>query len=169
MKKRLVSYLLTVLFVTTVITAFPVTAIATTNINIGDYIEMGEYYGEPILWRCVDIDEHGPLILSDKIICLKPFDAAGDNTNGSHGRVGEQRKTMGSNYWADSNIRSWLNSDESAGNVTWLCGNPPDIDHVWGGYNDYADEAGFKTNFIPKELGIAVKNVTQDSILEDIE
>ena len=33
--------------------------------------EMGSYYGERILWRCVDIDENGPLMLSDKILCLK--------------------------------------------------------------------------------------------------
>lgn len=161
MKKRLLSYILTVLIVTTLIPGFSV-ASAATNINIGDYIEMGEYYGEPILWRCVDIDENGPLILSDKIICLKPFDAAGDNTSGSHGRVGEQRKSNGSNYWADSNIRSWLNSDESAGNVTWLCGNPPDEEHVI--CNAYADEAGFITNFNEKELK-AIVGVYQDSLL----
>ena len=154
MKKRLLSYILTVLIVTTLIPGFSV-ASAATNINIGDYIEMGEYYGEPILWRCVDIDENGPLILSDKIICLKPFDAAGDNTSGSHGwgvNNGYYRRQYGSNYWVDSNIRCWLNSNETAGNVTWLCGNPPDNDHVPDGYNDYAEEVGFKRNFSWEEL-----------------
>ena len=41
---------------------------AAVGINIGDYVQMGTYYGAPILWRCVDIDENGPLMLSDKII-----------------------------------------------------------------------------------------------------
>ena len=27
----------------------------------------------------MDIDENGPLMLSDKILCLKPFDAAGNH------------------------------------------------------------------------------------------
>lgn len=143
-------------------------AAAMASISIGEYLEMGTYYGEPILWRCVDIDENGPLILSDKIICLKSFDAVGDNISGSHGRgydSGNFRKECGSDYWADSNMRSWLNSNASAGNVTWLCGNPPDNDHIYDGYNDYADEAGFKTNFTPGELG-AVKRITQDSLLD---
>ena len=169
MKKRLLSYILTVLIVTTLIPGFSV-ASAATNINIGDYIEMGEYYGEPILWRCVDIDENGPLILSDRILCIKPFDAAGDNTNGSHGRAYDNatlsydRQRHGSNYWGDSNIRDWLNSTASAGNVVWSCGNPPDKDHVSEGYNAYDNEAGFLTNFQTSELK-AMEPVTQKSLL----
>lgn len=140
-------------------------------VNIGKYVQMGTYYGEPILWRCVDIDKNGPLMLSDKIICLKAFDASGDNTSGSHSRSyneGFYRREYGSNYWADSNIRSWLNSTDSEGNVNWACGNPPDDDHVWKGYNDYASEAGFLTNFTRGEL-YAIKQVTQKSILDDYE
>ena len=47
---------------------------------------MGTYYDDPILWRCIAYDENGPLILSDKILCMKAFDAAGDNEKGSHKR-----------------------------------------------------------------------------------
>ena len=43
------------------------------NIKIGDYLQMGEYYGKPILWRCVDIDENGPLMLSDNLFGIKPL------------------------------------------------------------------------------------------------
>ena len=138
-----------------------------SGIDIGEYIQMGTYYGEPILWRCVDIDENGPLMLSDRIICLKPFDACGENTSGSHGRgfnSGYCRKLYGSSYWADSNIRCWLNSEADAGNVKWACGNPPDDGHViWG--NSYADEAGFLTNFTQNEKNI-IKEVTQESLLD---
>lgn len=95
-------------------------------VRVGDYFLMGTYYGEPILWRCIKTDENGPLMLSDKILCIKAFDARGTNTSGSHGRgyeSGSVRKENGSNYWGDSNIRDWLNSDASAGNVVWSCGN----------------------------------------------
>ncbi len=138
---------------------------AAVGINIGDYVQMGTYYGAPILWRCVDIDENGPLMLSDKIICIKPFDVKGEaNTaTGSHSRDW-YRQGAGSNYWADSNMRSWLNSNESAGNVTWLCGNPPDEEHVKNGYNEYDQEAGFLTNFTHSEIN-AMKEVTQKSLL----
>lgn len=135
---------------------------AAMSIQIGEYVQMGSYCGEPILWRCVDIDENGPLMLSDKILCLKAFDAKGDNTVGSHIRdVG--RKNSGSNYWADSSLRSWLNSDASAGNVNWLCGNPPDNDHVEYG-NAYNQEAGFLSNFTRSERD-AMKTVSQKSLL----
>ena len=40
------------------------------NIKIGDYIKLGTYENEPILWRCVDIDDNGPLMLMDKRILL---------------------------------------------------------------------------------------------------
>lgn len=48
-------------------------------IQIGDYITLGTYQDEPIVWRCVDIDENGPLMLSDKILCLKAYDANGES------------------------------------------------------------------------------------------
>ena len=132
------------------------------GIEIGEYVKMGTYYDKPILWRCVDIDENGPLMLSDKIICIKPFDArnSANTSTGSHSRAG--RTLWGSNYWADSNMRSWLNSDSGAGEVEWLCGNPPDSAHV--SYNAYDEESGFLTNFTRKEL-YAVKEVEQKSLL----
>ncbi len=138
------------------------------EIKIGDYLQMGTYYGAPILWRCVDIDSNGPLMLADKIICIKPFDVGGSDINSSHGRStnsGEFRQHWGSNYWGDSNIRSWLNSDERAGNVNWLCGNPPSTENLNGKYNAYSDESGFVTNFKSGEIN-AVKSVKQDSLLQ---
>ena len=171
--KRIISIALAICIILSLFATIPVSA--TASINIGEYVQMGTYYGKPILWRCVDIDENGPLMLSDRIICLKAFDAAGDNTSGSHGRgyyengtQGYYRQNCGSNYWADSNIRDWLNSTASAGNVVWSCGNPPDNEHVYEGYNDYADEAGFLSNFTESERK-AIKTVTQKSLLDGYE
>ncbi len=146
-----------------------------SSINVGDYFQMGKYNGDPILWRCVDIDENGPLMLSDKILCMKPFDAYGVNTNSSHGRgyvssqvTGYYRQKWGSNYWSDSNIRDWLNSNASAGNVVWSCGNPPDKSHVYNGNNAYDTEAGFLTGFTAKEQS-AMKIVEQRQALDAYE
>lgn len=48
--------------------------------------------------------------------------------------------------------------------MNWLCGNPPSEEYIWSGYDAYANEAGFLTNFTTTELS-AVKTVTQKSIL----
>ncbi len=160
MKKKMLSFVL----VMTMLCAFiPVTANAGISINIGEYVQMGTYYGEPILWRCVDIDENGPLLLADKILCIKAFDAqtSSNTATGSHSRGTE---SLESNYWGDSNMRSWLNSTASSGNVDWLCGNPPITEKLWEGYNTYDKEAGFLSNFTESERN-AMKSVNQKSLL----
>jgi len=142
-----------------------------TTINIGDYLQMGRYYDEAILWRCVDIDENGPLMLSDKILTIKPFDAKGmhkymDGTAAAD--ISDYRTSYGSNLWETSNIRSWLNSTATAGNVTWLDGCPPAKDKLK--YNAYADEKGFLAdgNFTLNEQNI-IKSVTQKSLLNSVD
>lgn len=135
---------------------------ASVSLEIGDYILIGKYYDEPILWRYVADDENGMLMLSDKILCRKLFDASGQN--GSHSR----RQTYSSNYWADSNIRSWLNSSAPAGEVIWLCGNPP-VPSLEYWYR-YDNEKGFLAdgNFTATERN-AIKEVTQKSLLDPID
>lgn len=54
-------------------------ASATTgSLPIGSYVKFGAYFGDPILWRVINNDENGTMLLSDKIICLKSFDAFED-------------------------------------------------------------------------------------------
>lgn len=88
------------------------------NIKIGDYIKLGTYENEPILWRCVDIDDNGPLMLMDKVLGSMPYDAktSENSATRSHSR-NSFRSSYGSNHWRDSNMRSWLNSDADAGKV----------------------------------------------------
>ncbi|MBO4898593.1 MAG: hypothetical protein J5590_09885 [Clostridia bacterium] len=168
MNKKIITLITAVIMIFTLLPMCSVNA--DTGIKIGDYLQMGTYYGAPILWRCVDIDENGPLMMADRIICLKAFDAAGENTSASHGRghFSDEmdclnRVKEGSNYWGDSNIRCWLNSSADAGDVIWACGNAPSDDKV--ALNGYDNEAGFMTNFTAKELG-AVKRVTQKQLLD---
>ena len=145
---------------------------ANTDIKIGDYLQLGKYNGERILWRCVDIDENGPLILSDKIISLKPFDVAGSNENGSHFRddSNDSRKDFGSSYWADSNLRSWLNSGASMRSVNWMCGNPPIQGKMSDKYVEFSNEKGFLAydNFTLDEKSL-IKEVTQKSFLCEVD
>ena len=138
---------------------------AETGVQLGDYIRLGSYDGEPILWRCVSVDENGPLMLSDKVLCdSMPYDAqtSENSTSGSHRRSGYRSK-YGSNHWRDSDMRSWLNSDAAAGEVKWLCGNPPKDGYIMGG-GAYAGKAGFLNGFTPDEAA-AIKTVTQRAIV----
>lgn len=137
---------------------------AEAGVRLGDYIQLGSYDGEPILWRCVSVDENGPLMLSDKVLCdYMPYDAqtSENSTSGSHRRSGYRSK-YGSNHWRDSDMRSWLNSDAKAGEVKWLCGNPPKDGYILGGA--YDGKAGFLNGFAPDEAA-AIKTVTQRSIV----
>mgnify|MGYP000718981458 CR=1 FL=1 len=139
-----------------------------TRVQLGDYIQLGSYDGEPILWRCVSVDENGPLMLSDRVLCdYMPYDAqtSANSISGSHRRSGYRSK-YGSNHWRDSDMRSWLNSDAEAGQVKWLCGNPPTKDHVmeYNGEGAYDDKAGFLNGFTRDEAA-AIKTVTQRSIV----
>lgn len=81
-------------------------------------------------------------MLADNIIDTLPYDAMTNDNNRSksHSR-NYKRDTYGSNYWKDSNMRSWLNSTAATGEVKWLCGNPPRTGYVKG--NAYDRKAGF--------------------------
>ena len=180
MKQKIVSLLTAAVMLVSVTVIMPITANAeNTPIELGEFVQMGTYdinedsMAEPIKWRCVAFekvtgtDENGnpiidstqtsmkyregylPLMIADNSICEKVFDAGGDNTDSSHGRS-ESRPSRGSNYWADSNIRDWLNSSDTAGNIVWTCGNQP----------PYADEAGFLSNFTAEEKAV-INTVTQ--------
>ena len=82
------------------------------TLQLGDCFTLGEYNEEPILWRYMADDEHGKLIVSDKIICRKPFGI--------------------DNYWRNSYIRKWLNSVSAEGAIDWSLYVPrwiiPEID-----------------------------------------
>ena len=135
----------------------------TTQIELGNYINLGKYNGKNIVWRCVDVDEIGCLMLADYIIDTLPYDAmTNDNSRSKSHSRNYKRDTYGSNYWKDSNMRSWLNSAADAGAVKWLCGNPPRAGYVDG--NAYDEKAGFLNDFTKAEIA-AMKTVTQRSIV----
>ena len=115
------------------------------EMQIGDYFILGKYNEEPIVWRYVADDENGKLIVSDKILCLKPF---GEN-----------------NFWEESFPRAWLNSDVAEGKKEWSWAVNYNK-HVIESAQIPTDEKGFlnESNFSKKERKV-FKPVTQWTML----
>lgn len=121
---------------------------------IGNYVEFGSYNGEGLLWRVVEIDDNGALLVLDEAIPNPmEYDAAGGVTTGSHSRnTSNSRIDKGSDFWNDSNIKDWLNSDLDR--VVYTCGNEP----------SYATKSGFLKDFTQNEK-LLLKSVEQTNIL----
>lgn len=134
-----------------------------SGIKIGDYIKFGKYEGEPILWRVINIDEEGsPLLLSDEILTLKPFDTYKkpyDKT--STGSVLE----IGNSFWENSALRKWLNSSDEKVEYDGIAPYDPVVE-----YNPYAHEKGFLAdgNFTSEERKL-IKPVTYKVLLTHFE
>ncbi len=144
-----------------------VEASSAPSVNIGDYIQLGNYNNAPILWRVIHKDPTTgePVLLADRILSLKAFDAKGSyHTSG--------RQTAGSNYYPDSNIRQWLNSTSpnSGSNVIDWIQNDPNSANMIGGYNGYDAEKGFLSldNFTILDRAL-LKPITHKVIIADSE
>jgi len=118
-----------------------VKTISTEQVEIGSYMEHGKYHDTPIKWRVINKDENGVMLVSDKVISVKAFDANGD---GSEGRTDADRTANGSSYWEKSNLREWLNSINETVNFSHQA---PDAPHIITDANIYHLEKGFLTNF----------------------
>ena len=163
MTKKLTAVLLALCMAVSLL-PMTVQAASKPDIKVGDYIKMGTYNNTSILWRCVSIDDNGPLMLADKIVDTLAYDAkTNDNSNSKSHSRSYKRDDYGSNYWKDSNMRSWLNSTAEAGKVDWLCGNPPKDGYV-SGVGAYNEKAGFLNAFSKSEIA-AMKTVTQRSLV----
>lgn len=163
MVKKLTAVLLTMCMAVSLLPMFAQAA-SKPDIKVGDYVKMGTYNNASILWRCVSIDDNGPLMLADRIVDTLAYDAkTNDNSNSKSHSRSYKRADYGSNYWKDSNMRSWLNSTAAAGKVDWLCGNPPKDGYV-SGTGAYNNKAGFLNKFSKSEIA-AMKTVTQRSLV----
>jgi len=117
------------------------------DLALDDHVIFGSYNGEPIVWRIINFDDqNNPLLLSERVLTIKSFDAKGN------AHTGTQRQQRGSNQWEFSTIRQWLNSSAPAGTMAWWR-NPPSTANLWRGYNPYDSEAGFlaDTNFSQRQ------------------
>ena len=163
MTKKITAILLALCMANSIL-PMSVQAASKPDIKVGDYVKMGTYNNASILWRCVSIDDNGPLMLADRIIDTLAYDAkTNDNSNSKSHSRSYKRDDYGSNYWKDSNMRSWLNSTAAEGKVDWLCGNPPKDGYV-SGVGAYNEKAGFLNAFSKSEIA-AMKTVTQRSLV----
>lgn len=107
------------------------------------------------------------MIYSEKILCLKSFDAAEsgkyEDDEGKSYNGDEYRQKLGSNNWENSNIREWLNSDEIKVNYTT---QPPTKDAVYEGCNAFSTESGFLSNFSSDERS-SIKPIVHKFILSE--
>ena len=144
-------------------------AYAKSAVKIGDYVQFGKYLNKPILWRVINLEADGtPLLFSEKILCLKPFDVSESGkvaVPGGNYSKDLFRQEYGSGKWENSNLREWLNSKNKTVKYTT---QPPIKAAIWNGYNDYATEAGFLSNFSEAERNI-IKPMTRKSLLSNID
>lgn len=134
---------------------------AANELQLGEYISLGSYNGNELIWRYVGSDENGKLMLSDKMVCYKAFDAAGEHRNSA-----KSRSSYGSNLWSESNIRCWLNSETEQ--VDFICGIEPSSENVWMGNYPYNSEHGFLNGFNNDEK-TAIKSVSLKTKLNDVD
>ena len=168
-KKRINALLIVITILIETIANISVFAQNTSSeISIGDYIYLGKYNGKRLIWRCVDIDDNGPLMLLSETIENKSFSASqtGMQTDDLSELTDlsdfEMRNQYGSNRWSLSAVRQWLNSE--AENVEWE--NVAPSDELCYGNVGYADETGFLAddNFTSDEKFV-IKSVAQKNIL----
>ncbi len=151
----------------------------TVELDLGAAVELGSYGGEPVIWRVLHVSgDGGQLILvSDRILTMKAFDAAESGKYNSDGdmdywavEIEDKRlesRVRGSNLWCDSNIRSWLNSEKE--NVVYE-DQAPTASAMSEKKNGYSNEAGFLHGFTEEEKAVlretqvlTIGNVLMDS------
>lgn len=148
------------------------------DLSLGASVVFGTYEGEPIVWRVLHVseDEEQLILVSDKILTMKAFDAAESGKYNSDGdkdywtAVIEDKlleaRVRGSNLWCDSNIRTWLNSEKE--NVVYA-DQAPTASAMSEKKNGYSNEAGFLHGFTEEERAVLreMRVVTIGNVLMD--
>lgn len=149
---------------------------ATVAFQVGDYVSFGYYVpgGEPaengegtIEWQVVDVGEEGTLLVSTRILAIRPFDCAESgrcywDNNGEMYDWGksdtyteaQMREFRGSNDWETSDLRTWLN----ANGVVQYPGKVPQNAATDEYGNAYGAEAGFLTDFTKAEAAMVAQS-----------
>ncbi|MGN0424798.1 MAG: TIR domain-containing protein [Acetatifactor sp.] len=134
----------------------------TVAIQPGDRITFGTYLGQPITWRVLTLYENGQqaLVVAADILTFKAYDAAESGQfnyyEGEFYGMAQrdtlstklQRQIRGDNCWRDSNIRTWLNSENE--NVKYS-DQAPNSKAMADLTNGYDTEPGFLNGFSEAE------------------
>lgn len=111
----------------------------------GQYVSFGQYNKAPILWKILQVDQKGNLLLqSDKIITFKALNPIDDS-----------QKPLNTipNAWSTSCLRKWLNS---TGDSVVYESLSPAKQYLFGGYNAYDSQSGFLKDFTTSEQSLLV-------------
>ena len=148
---------------------------------LGDSVLFGTYLGEPVEWRVIRAEENGEVVLiAENILTMKAFNAADsgsfnyDDSGNSYWSISEteadrnlelQALVRGNSRWADSDLRTWLNSDRE--NVIYD-GTGPVAAAMAACKNGYANEPGFLNGFTEQEREAIVptEHVTNGNALD---
>lgn len=139
---------------------------------VGDYVSFGSYVpggenaenGEGVIeWQVVDVNEEGTLLVSTRILSIRPFDCAEsgsfgwDNAGNFYDRTKADtytdtqiREFRGSNDWETSDLRAWLN----ANGIVSYPGKTPQNKGTDENGNAYSTETGFLTDFTKEEAAL---------------
>ena len=139
---------------------------------VGDYVSFGRYLpgGESagdgegaIEWQVVDVNDGGTLLVSTRILSIRPFDCAESGSFGwdSEGNFYDRTKAdtytevqmrefRGSNDWDSSDLRAWLN----ASGIVSYPGKTPQNKGTDENGNAYGTESGFLTDFTKAEVAL---------------
>lgn len=157
------------------------TVLPAVEIEEGSSLFLGTYNGKPIEWRVIHIsdDNKSAVVVSDKILTMKAFDAAeGGSFNKSdsesywrtpNDELSEdvQRAVRGDNRWEYSNIRTWLNSTKE---MVQYSDTAPAASAMSEHKNGYNTESGFLRGFTKAELSVILPTdiVTNGAVTEDM-
>lgn len=150
------------------------------ELHPGDEVTFGGYLDEPIVWRVLKVHNNHAVLVSDKILTMKAFDASESgiyayDDEGILWQIGDEKTlenlemqayTHGTNDWSRSDLRTWLNSDRV--NVVYE-GNGPVEKAMAEEANGYLFEAGFLSGFTEKEREaiVSTHNITKGNALSD--
>lgn len=126
----------------------------------GDYICLGSFGGERILWKVINIgNDARPFVFSEKVLCFLPFSSG-------------KEITPESSSWETSDIKEWLNS-ASTDEFVFECTAYNDINNnavkINGGFlceNNFTDK---EKSLIDKKEGVLLPSTDELSLLKGAE
>lgn len=141
-----------------------------SNIKPGDEVNFGSYDYATIEWRVLKVNDDRTMVLVSKdIIAMKVFDSAeggeynmydgADYYSYANHDVSDEDlllKIRGNNDWAESNIRTWLNSTQEE---VYYADRAPSMKAA--GSNAYDTEEGFLHTFTEEELALIVPTINE--------
>lgn len=133
------------------------------DLLLGETYTFGNYNNESIEWQLIHFSDDGEsaYLVAKNILCMKAFDGAEGghseciivNEDHTYSYINEMNNEQqvyygGSNLWAASNLRTWLNSDQE--NVEYKDGAPTELS-MESFSNGYYGEPGFLAEFSEAE------------------